>query len=96
MKKCGTKRTKNQIQKEQNLSCKKAYTAIINREKENGILAQPDQIRPQGEYEEKNEEEISKIPSVNDLLDQPLHNETSEDEIMHDQVSQSDFENSDE
>ena len=29
-------------------------------------------------------------------MEQPLRNETSEDEIMHDQVGQSDFENSDE
>ena len=36
------------------------------------------------------------IPSVNDLLEQPLKNEMSEDEIMHDQVSQSEFEDSDE
>ena len=38
--------------------------AIINREKGNSILAHADQIRPQGEYEEQNEEEISTIPSV--------------------------------
>ena len=61
-------------------------TAIINREMENSILAHADQIRLQGEYEGQNEEEISTIPSVNDLLEQPLQNETSEDEIMHDQV----------
>ena len=36
------------------------------------------------------------IPSINDLLEQPLQNKMSEDEIMHDQVGQSDFENSDE
>ena len=36
------------------------------------------------------------IPSVNDLLEQPLQNETSENEIMHDQVGQREFENSDE
>ena len=60
-------------------------TAIINREKENSILAHADQIRTQGEYEEQNEEEISTIPSVNYLLEQSLQNETSEDEIMHDQ-----------
>ena len=71
-------------------------TAIINREKGNSILAHADQIRPQSEYEEPNEEEISTIPSVNDLLEQPLQNETSEDEIMHDQVGQNEFENSDE
>ena len=62
--------------------------AIINREKENGILAHADQIRPQGEYEEQTEEEISTVPSVNDLLEQPLQNETLEDEIMHDQEGQ--------
>ena len=71
-------------------------TAIINSEKENSILAHADQIRTQGEYEEQNEEEISAIPSVNYLLEQPLLNETSEDEIMHDQVGQSEFEDSDE
>ena len=43
-----------------------------------------------------NEEEISTISSVNDLLDQLLENETSEDKIMHDQVGQNEFENSDE
>ena len=31
----------------------------------------------QGEYEEQNEGEISTIPSVNDLLAQPLQNKTS-------------------
>ena len=67
-----------------------------NREKGNSILAHVDQIRPQGEYEEQNEEEISTIPSVNNLLEQPLQNETSKDEIMHDHVGQSEFENSDE
>ena len=36
------------------------------------------------------------IPSVNDLLEQTLQNEMSEDKIMHDQVGQSDFKNSDE
>ena len=35
--------------------------------------------------------EICMIPSVNDLLEQPLQNETSEDEIMHDQVGQNEF-----
>ena len=63
-------------------------TAIIDREKGNSILVHADQIRPQGDCEEQNEEEISTIPSVNDLWEQPLHNETSEDEIMHDQVGQ--------
>ena len=71
-------------------------TAIINREKGNSILAHADQIRPQGEYEGQNEEEISTIPSVNNLLEQPLQNETPEDEIMQDKVSQSELENSDE
>ena len=59
----------------------------------NNILAHADQIRPQGEHEEQNEEEISTIPFSNDLLEQPLPNETSEDEIMHDQVGQNEFEN---
>ena len=36
------------------------------------------------------------IPSVNDLLEQPLQNEMSEDEIMHDQAGKNEFENSDE
>ena len=40
---------------------------IINREKGDSVLAHADQIRPQGEYEEQNEE-ISMIPSDNDLL----------------------------
>ena len=70
-------------------------TAIINREKGNCILTHADRIRPQGEYEEQNEEEISTIPSVNDLLKRPIQNETSEDEIMHDQMGQSEFKNSD-
>ena len=71
-------------------------TAIINRENGKSILAHADQIRPQGKYEGKNKEEISTIPSVNDLLEQPLQNETSEDEIMYDQVGKNEFENSDE
>ena len=71
-------------------------TAIINKEKGNSILAHADQIRPQGEYEEQNEEENSTILSINDLLEQRLQNEMTEDEIMHDQVGQSEFENSDE
>ena len=66
-------------------------TVIINREKGNGKLAQEDQIRPQGEYEEQNEEKFSTIPSVYDLLEQPLLNKTSEDEIKHDVVGQSDL-----
>ena len=44
-------------------------TAIINREMGNCILAHVNQIRPQGKYEEQNQEEISTIPSVNDLLE---------------------------
>ena len=52
----------------------------MNREKGNSIFAHADQIRPQGEYEEQTEEEISTILSVNDLLEQPLQNEMSEDE----------------
>ena len=68
-------------------------TAIINRKKGNCILAKADQIRPQGKYEEQNEEEISMIPSINDLLKQTLQNEMSEDEILHDQVGQNEFEN---
>ncbi|CAE1172784.1 unnamed protein product [Acanthosepion pharaonis] len=39
---------------------------------------------------------MSTIPSVNDLLEQPLQNETSEDEIMQDQVGQNEFESLDE
>ena len=35
------------------------------------------------------------IPCVNDLLEQPLQNEMSENEIMHDQVGQNEFKNSD-
>ena len=68
---------------------KRYNTVIINRENGNIILAHADPIRPQGEYEEQNEEEITRVPSVNNLLEQPLQNETLEDEIMHDQVSQS-------
>ena len=71
---------------------KSQNTAIITREKGNSILAHADQVRPQGKYEEQNEK-ITKIPSVNELLEQPSQNETLEDKIMHDQVSQSDFEN---
>ena len=63
-------------------------TSIINTEKGNSILPHTDQIRPQNESEEQNEEEISTIPSVNYLLEQPLLNETSKDEMMHDQVGQ--------
>ena len=70
-------------------------TAIINREKGSSILAHANQIKPQGEYE-KQDEEISMILSVNDLLEQPFHKETSEDKTMQDQASQNEFENSDE
>ena len=88
------KKKKNQIQKRAEFIMQKGHnTAIINREKGNSILVHADQIRPQGEYEEQNEEEISTILSVNDLLEQPLQNETSENEIMHDQVGQNEFEN---
>ena len=66
MKKCGTKRTKNQIQKWQNLSLKKKATIQL--------LAYAYQIRPQGGYEEQNEQKISMIYSVNDLLEQHLQN----------------------
>ena len=72
------------------------YTAIINREKGNCISTHADQIRPQCKYEKQNEEEISMIPSVNNLFEQPLQNKISEDEIMPDQVGQRDFENLDE
>ncbi len=51
---------------------KSHYTAIINREKGNSILADADQIRPQGEYEEQCEEEISTTPFIIDLLEHPL------------------------
>ena len=61
-------------------------TTIIKREKGNSVLAHADQIKSQGKYEEQNEEEISKISFVNDLLEQPLRNETSAEEMMHDQV----------
>ena len=89
------KKRKNQIQKEQTLLCKKAPKEIY-REKRTSILAHVDQIRPQVEYEGQNEEEISTIPSVNDLLEPPLQNKTPEDKIMYDQVGQNEFENSDE
>ena len=69
---------------------------MINREKGNSILAHANQIRRQCEYEEQIDNEISTVPSVEDLLEQPLQSETSEDEIMHDQVGQNEFEDSDE
>ena len=62
MKKCCTKNSKNQIQKGQNLSCKKTTMLRENREKGNSVLAHADQMSPQGEYEEQNEE-ISTTPS---------------------------------
>ena len=70
---------------------KRPQYSYNEKRKGNSILLQEDQIRPQGEYEEQKEEEISTIPSVNDLLEH-LQNETSEDEIIYDQVDQ--FENS--
>ena len=74
----------------------KGYNAaIINKEKGSNELDHADQIRPQGEYEEQNEES-STIPSINDILEQPLQNKMSEDKIMHDQVCQNEFENLDE
>ena len=45
---------------------------MINREKGNSILDHADQIRPMDEIEPQNDEEISTIPSVTDLLEQPL------------------------
>ena len=69
-------------------------TAIINREKVNNILAHADQITSQSEYEKQNQEEISTITSVNNLLEQPLQNEKSKDAIMPNQVGQYEFENS--
>ena len=48
-------------------------------------------MRPQGEYEEQNDGEISTISSNNDLLEQPLRNETSEDKIAHNLVGQNEF-----
>ena len=68
---------------------------MINREKGKSLLVHADEIRHQGEYEEQSEEEISTIPFVNDLLKQSLQNETSEDEIMHDQMGQNAFKKSD-
>ena len=53
----------------------KGYNTVMkNRERRNSILTHADQLRPQGEYEEQNEEEISMIPSVNDFLEQRLQN----------------------
>ena len=86
MKKFGTKMNKESNSERTIYHAKGHNTAIINREKGNSILAYVDHINPQGKYEEQNEEEISTILSVNDLLEQSLQNDTSEDEIMHDQV----------
>ena len=84
------KTTKNQIQKGAEFIMQKGHnTAIINSEKENRISANTDQIRFQCEYEQQNKEEISTVPSVNDLLEQPLQNETSEDDLMRDQRDRS-------
>ena len=83
MQTCGTKRTKNPFQKKVEFIMQKSYNAaIVNKEHGNGILSHADQIRPQCEYEKRKEEGISTIPSVNDLLEQPLQNDTSEDEIF--------------
>ena len=90
------KNKESNLEKTEFIMQKGHHTAIINREKGNSILDHADQIRPQGKYEEQNEEEISAIPSVNDLLKQPSLNETSEDETIHNQVGQNEFENSDE
>ena len=53
----------------------KGYNAsIINREKGDSVFAHADQTRPRVNTK-KNKEEISTIPSVNNLLEQPLQNE---------------------
>ena len=78
------KKKESNLERREFIMQKGHNTAIINREKGNSILAHADQIRPRGEYEGQNEEEISTIPSVNDLLEQPLQNETPEDVIMQD------------
>ena len=96
-KKCNTKKKKKSNPERVEFIMQKGHnTTIINREKRNCILDHADKIRSQGEYEEQNEEEISTVPPVNDLLEQPLKNETSKDKIMHDQVGQNEFENSNE
>ena len=84
------KNKESNSEREEFITQKGHNTVIINREKGNSILAHADQIRSQGEYETN----MMKIPSVDDLLEQPLQNEMSEDEIMHDQVDQNEFENS--
>ena len=66
MKKCSTKKKESNPERVEFIIQKGHNTAIINTEKGNCILAHADQIKPQGEYEEQNEEEISMIPSVND------------------------------
>ena len=89
--KVGYKKNKKSNPERAELIMQKGHNiVIINREKGNSILVHEDQIRSQGEYEEENEE-ISTVPSVNDLLEQPLLKETSEDKIMYDQVGQSEF-----
>ena len=93
---CNEKNKESNPERTEFIMQKGHNTAMINREKGNRILAYADQKRPKGKNEEENEEEIYVFPSVNDLLEQPLQNETLEDEIMHDQVGQSEFENSDE
>lgn len=69
-------------------------TAIINRENGDSVLAHADQIRTQGEEEERNDEEMS-VSSDNELVEQPLQKETSE-ETMQGEEGQKDSENSDE
>ena len=62
-------------------------TAIVDKENGNSVLAHADQIRPWGEFEDQ-DEEMTTVPSVNDLLDQgngPVRNETSEEESMSEQ-----------
>ena len=91
-----TKNQKSNPERAEFIMQKGRNTAIIKREKGNSVFAHTDQIRPQGEYKEQNDEEISAIPSINDLLEHHLQKGTSEDEIMYDQVGQNGFENSDE
>ena len=85
------KNKESNLEKTEFIMQKGHNTVLINGENENRVFAHADQIRPQGKYEEQNEEEISTIPSVNDLL----QNEMSEDGIMHDQVGKNEIENSD-
>ena len=86
--KCDKKNNKESNPERAEFIQKSHNITIINRKKGNSILVHADHIRPEGEYEEQNEEEISTILTVNDLLEQPLQNEMSEDEIMHNQVGQ--------